>query len=207
VKNAIFFYLLVLLWSGAAFYHFKRICQQWGTAGAAAFVYRIILRDYPLTASLNGGQYRELIKIGLLVKGGELLCLVLLWRLFWVTRWGEVVLVLLILGAGVFALYYLASFRSGTNKIQCVYPLTDDYGVYEIVLGPSGPAREWVGTTLAELDLRRKELLVLSIARAGKVIIFPKGPEVLFDDDRLLVFGKTATLPAEPLGGFGVEGE
>ena len=207
MKNAVLFYLLVLLWTGGVYYYFRKLCQQRGAAGAAALVYRILLRNYPFAASLNGYQYRQLMKIALLVKGGELLCLVLLLRLFWVAQWGEVVLLLLILGAGAFALYYLASFRNGTREIQCVYPLTDDYGVYEIVLGPSGPVREWVGTTLAELDLRRKELLVLSIARAGKVIIFPKGPEVLLADDRLLVFGNTATLPAEPLDGLGPEEE
>ncbi|NLC53446.1 MAG: hypothetical protein GX770_05720 [Firmicutes bacterium] len=207
MKKAVFIYLLVLLWTGGAYYHFKKLCQKRGTAGAISFVYRILLRNYPVTPSLNGCQDQQLMTIALLVKAGELLSLVLLLRFFWVTRWGEVVLLLLILGAGAFAFYHLAALCSGTEEIRCVYPLTEDYGVYEIVLGLSGPVREWVGTTLAELDLRRKELLVLSIARAEKVIIFPKGPEVLLADDRLLVFGKTATLPEATLGGFETEEE
>ncbi|HHW12438.1 MAG TPA: hypothetical protein GXX33_05490 [Firmicutes bacterium] len=207
MKNAVLFYLLVLLWTSGAYDHFKRLCQEQGTAGAAAFVYRLFFRDYPVTASFTGCQNRQIIKTAFLVKAGELLCLVLLLRIFWVTWWGELILLLLLLGAGAFALYQLATLCSRTGEIKCVYPLTDGYGVYEIVLRPSGPVREWVGTTLAELDLRRKELLVLSITRAGKVIIFPKGPEVLLADDRLLVFGKTATLPAVPLGGLGPDAE
>ena len=143
-----------------------------------------------------------MIKIGLLVKTRAAL-LGTLARL-WVTRWGGGSGTVNS-GRGSFCPLLSSLFRAGLTRYS-VYPLTDDYSVYEIVLAFRPPC-EWVGTTLAELDLRRKELLVLSIARAGKVIIFPKGPEVLFDDDRLLVFGKTATLPAEPLGGFGVEGE
>lgn len=207
MQNTVLFYLFVLLWAGGVCYHFYQLCRQWGTAGAADFVYRMLFRAYPLTVYLNGGQSRQLVKLFLLVKGGELLGLVLFLRLFWVNWWGEVFLFLLLLGTGIWAFHYLAMLRNGKNGIQCIYPLADDYGVYELVLGSSGPAREWVGTTLAELDLRRKELLVLSIARAGKVVVFPKGPEVLLAGDRLLVFGKTATLPVVPPGGFGPEEE
>ncbi|NLM37156.1 MAG: hypothetical protein GX202_03400 [Firmicutes bacterium] len=206
MKNAVLFYLLVLLWTSGAYYHFKRLCRHQGTAGAA-YLYRLLIRDYPVTASLNGDQDRQLMPAAFLVKTGELICLVLLLRIFWVSWWGEAVLILLLLGAGAFALAHLATLHSRTGEVRCVYPLTDGYGVYELILKPSGPVREWVGTTLAELDLRRKELLVLSITRAGKVIIFPKGPEVLMADDRLLVFGKTATLPVAPPADFGPDME
>lgn len=201
MKNAVLLYLFVLLWLGGGYYQYKKLCQQRGRTGAAALLYRILLRGEAFAVGFHGDQNGRLLKIAFLIKGGELLGLMLLFRTMWVTQWGEAILLLLLLGAGIFGLSYLASIGNGTGEIQCIYPLADEYGVYEIVLGPSEPVRQWVGTTLAELDLRRKELLVMAITRAGKVILFPKGPEVLMANDRLLVFGKKTTLPAEPLAG------
>lgn len=43
--------------------------------------------------------------------------------------------------------------------------------------------------TLAELDLRKKNLLVLSIERQGQLAPFPKGLEVLTTGDRMVMFG------------------
>ena len=200
MKNAVILYLLILLWWSGVYYQFRQLCRQRGTACAATFIFRILLHNYLFVAGMEERKNRQLIKMALLVKTGELLGLVLLLRIFWLTSLGEIVIVLLCLGAFGAAFAYLLSLGKGSNQeIQCVYALSGEYGVYEIVLNSSGAVREWIGTTLAELDLRRKELLVLSISRAGKAIIFPKGPEVLLADDRLLVFGKNATLPAEPL--------
>ena len=200
MKNAVILYLLVFFWMSGVYYQFKQLCRRQGVAFAAAFVFRFLFQNHPLTTGPDGTLNNQLLKMALLVKAGELLSLVLLLRTFWLNQWGEAVLLLLILGVVILALFYLGSLRQDNNQeIQCIYPLSEDFGVYEIALGPSNMIREWVGTTLAELDLRRKELLVLSISRAGKTIIFPKGPEVLLADDRLLVFGKTATLPVEPL--------
>ncbi len=43
--------------------------------------------------------------------------------------------------------------------------------------------------TLAELDLRKKNLLVLAIERQGRLTPFPKGLEVLNAGDRMVMFG------------------
>lgn len=43
--------------------------------------------------------------------------------------------------------------------------------------------------TLAELDLRKKNLLVLAIDRQGELKPFPKGLEVLTTGDRMVMFG------------------
>lgn len=43
--------------------------------------------------------------------------------------------------------------------------------------------------TLAELDLRKKNLLVLAIDRQGELAPFPKGLEVLTTGDRMVMFG------------------
>ncbi len=199
VKSAVYFYLLVFLWGGGVVYHFLQLCRQWGIAWAAACVYRLLLYNHLFPVGPDARHNKQLIPMALLVKAGALFGLALMVRLFWLAHWTEAVLILVILAVAVWAICYLASFRNENQSIQCVYPLSEDYGVYEIMLESSGAAREWVGTTLAELDLRRKELLVLSIVREGKVVIFPKGPEILLAGDRLLVFGKTTTLPEEPL--------
>lgn len=44
--------------------------------------------------------------------------------------------------------------------------------------------------SLAELDLRKKNLLVLAIERQGEMTSFPKGIEVITAGDRLLIFGE-----------------
>jgi hypothetical protein len=199
VKYAVFFYLLILIWAGVVVYRFGQLCRQQGPAWAVASVYRLLLDNHLFPVGPDIWNNKPLLTMGLLVKAGELLGLGLLIRIFWLTHWAEAVLILLILAAVIYAFYYLASCCREDRKIRSVYSLSEEYGVYEIVLGPSGTSGAWVGTTLAQLDLRRKELLVLSIVREGKVIIFPKGPEVLLGGDRLLVFGKTTTLPEKPL--------
>lgn len=193
VKGAVFFYLLLFLWGGGVLYQFVHLSRERGTAWAAACIYRLLHYNYGPEAWHD----RQLLPLALFLKAGPLFGFALMVRLFSLTSWTELWLVLVILAAVVLAISSLLSFRKENPAVQCVYPLAEDYGVYEIRLEPSGAAREWIGTTLAELDLRRKELLVLSIDREEKMVIFPKGPEVLLAGDRLLVFGKTATLPEE----------
>lgn len=43
--------------------------------------------------------------------------------------------------------------------------------------------------SLAELDLRKKSLLVLAIERQGQMLPFPKGVEVLMLGDKIAIFG------------------
>ena len=45
------------------------------------------------------------------------------------------------------------------------------------------------GKSLAELDLRKKNLLVLAVERNEEVQAFPKGIEVLEEGDRIVIFG------------------
>lgn len=197
MRGACFFYLLLFFWGGSVVYHFVHLSRQRGTAWAVACLYRLLHYNYGPEARYD----QQLLPLVLLLKAGAYFGLALLMRLFWVTRWTEAVFILVILAAAVGAFSFLISFRKNNPAIQCVYPLSEEYGVYEIFLAPSGAVQAWIGMTLAELDLRRKELLVLSIVRGGKVVIFPKGPEVLLAGDRLLVFGKTATLPEGSLPG------
>ncbi len=71
-----------------------------------------------------------------------------------------------------------------------IYPLPEGYGIFAVTLTRPGKEEEWIGATLSELDLRKKNLLVLAILRAGQLVAFPKGPEVLATGDRLIIFGK-----------------
>lgn len=43
--------------------------------------------------------------------------------------------------------------------------------------------------SLAELDLRKKNLLVLAVERRGQFFSFPKGVETLTVGDRVYIFG------------------
>ncbi len=198
MSSVMIFLLLFLLWSIGLYYQLKGYDKKVGLATAASKILRGLL-NYPLCSGeeLNGQHLRMV----LIVKGGRLLLFSLLIRVIIFPRLWETVLLIIILVAVSLALYYLASLRNDPNEYQSVYPLSEDFGVYELLLSPSGTTGEWIGATLAELDLRKKELLVLSISRSGKITIFPKGPEILLADDRLLVFGKNATLPLKTLDG------
>jgi hypothetical protein len=47
----------------------------------------------------------------------------------------------------------------------------------------------WEQKSLADLDLRKKNLLVLAVEHEGQWSPFPKGSEVLLPDDQILLFG------------------
>lgn len=61
------------------------------------------------------------------------------------------------------------------------------YGVTEIYI-PNGS--EYVGRTIHEAGLRERDINVLTLHRAGKVIPNPKSERALEAEDRLLCFGK-----------------
>lgn len=82
--------------------------------------------------------------------------------------------------------------KVGKTDTSVIYNLFDSYGIFWIYLKQGSVlADNWVGHSLAELNLRKRNLLVLSITRAGTVIPFPKGSEVFQTGDELLVFGCT----------------
>lgn len=67
-----------------------------------------------------------------------------------------------------------------------VYHLNSNWGIIyeEIKEGSILKAR-----SLAELDLRKKNLLVLAVQREGQILPFPKGLEMLGAGDRVVMFG------------------
>ena len=65
------------------------------------------------------------------------------------------------------------------------------YGVSEIYV-PDGS--DYVGKSIAEVDLAEKDLNVLTLYRGNKVIPNPRGDRLLEPEDRLLCFGKMESM-------------
>lgn len=65
------------------------------------------------------------------------------------------------------------------------------YGVTEIFI-PEGS--EFVGQTIIDSGLREKDINVLTLHRAGKVVPNPKSDRILEADDKLLCFGKLESM-------------
>ena len=93
------------------------------------------------------------------------------------------VLLLLIL---LHVYWYLEGHAYQTEQFDRVLNLNRNWGIiYKEINDGSGLDNK----TLAELDLRKKNLLVLSIERQGRITPFPKGLEVLSIGDRMVMFG------------------
>jgi hypothetical protein len=133
-------------------------------------------------------DYHVLLVITL--KFGYLLFAITLIRLVFAPDLLILILTVIYLFISLGSLLYLSRLPSSSTNWQNLYELDSDYGVLEITLTPDGPGKEWIGSTLAELNLRKRELLVLAVIRKAKFTVFPKGPEILTSGDRVLVFGK-----------------
>lgn len=112
--------------------------------------------------------------------------MVFLYFLFWITT-GQfcstlLVLVLLLLH-GYWYIY--SAIKPAKIQDQILYT-NDNWGVVYTGIDQHS---HWDQKSLAELDLRKKNLLVLAVEHQGQLLPFPKGSEVLFPDDRVLLFG------------------
>jgi len=67
------------------------------------------------------------------------------------------------------------------------------YGVSEMFIPKDS---ELVGQTLAESELRERDIVVLTIERRGEVIANPRGDDAIEAQDRLLCFGKLRAMKA-----------
>lgn len=90
------------------------------------------------------------------------------------------------LGSGILHLIWYFGGYLGTEAYNRTILLDRRFGV---VFHKIGLTAECCGKSLAELDLRKKELLVLAIERGGKMLSFPKGLELIEPGDRLVIFG------------------
>lgn len=85
--------------------------------------------------------------------------------------------------------YLHAAIHPGKLREQILFT-GDDWGIiYREVELHSGLNQK----SLAELDLRKKNLLVLAIERGGRMLPFPKGLEIIKPGDRILLFGSLSS--------------
>lgn len=92
-----------------------------------------------------------------------------------------------ILFLGLFHGYWFLEGNAGKGeRFDRILNLNHNWGIiYKEIDAGSGVNSK----TLAELDLRKKNLLVLAIDRQGELTPFPKGLEVLTTGDRMVMFG------------------
>lgn len=93
------------------------------------------------------------------------------------------VLLLLIL---LHVYWYWEGHSHQREQFDRILNLNQNWGVIYKEIGASSGLN---AKTLAELDLRKKNLLVLAIERQGRITPFPKGLEVLSTGDRMVMFG------------------
>lgn len=93
--------------------------------------------------------------------------------------------------AGAVMDYILAQVDFPEIDIRQRLTVSRGYGVSEIYV-PDGS--DYVGKTIAEVDLAEKDLNVLTLYRGSKVIPNPKGSRELEPEDRLLCFGKMESM-------------
>lgn len=103
----------------------------------------------------------------------------------WLTTGGIVVTVLL----GLVMLIHLYWYGQSRKEIQSGKILGLD-GEWGLVFHQIQVDSIFTGKSLAELDWRKQNLLVLAIKRAGQWQTFPKGSERLRTEDGLVLFGE-----------------
>jgi len=82
--------------------------------------------------------------------------------------------------------WYLGGKNAPSEEDDRIIMLNGNWGI----IFKSVAAGSWLeAKSLAELDLRKRNLLVLAIKRDHKVISFPKGVEILQTGDRTVIFG------------------
>lgn len=82
--------------------------------------------------------------------------------------------------------WYWWGFFGETRDFERIEALDSGWGIIRLTV------RErsfFNAKSLAELDLRKKNLLILAIVRTGNIVPFPKGVEILMTGDRLVIFG------------------
>lgn len=112
--------------------------------------------------------------------------MLLIFGVTWVNS-QELAFLPVILFLGLFHGYWFLEGHVGKDKqFERILNLNHNWGIIykEIDAGSIVNSK-----TLAELDLRKKNLLVLAIDRQGELTPFPKGLEVLTTGDRMVMFG------------------
>lgn len=72
-----------------------------------------------------------------------------------------------------------------SDNVLDYYNITDDYGVYEIIVG-----KEFVETTILEMDIRNRYDVTVLLIKRGKETILPKAENYVKANDIVIVVGK-----------------
>lgn len=185
--------LAVLLWSLAFFSLYRRQVKTTGPRETVLLLNRLFFKRRDCCCGEDGNTGAFLLC--LVAKAGGLLLTACTLRFFLIPDYYGLLLLLFMTGGAFSGWWYL--FRRGRAYVmpalaswERIYSLPEGYAVFLAVLSQPGTEENWIGATLSQLDLRKKNLLVLAILRSGRLIVFPKGQEVLAAGDRLLIFGR-----------------
>jgi hypothetical protein len=186
VREFFILLLAVLLWSLAFLALYRRQVRKAGPRETVSLLRRLFLGGKG--CCWEEGNYSVLL-LYLVLKAGGLLLFACTLRFFLVPDYYGLLLLLFMAG-GVFFGWWHLSRLPAPAAWERIYSLPEGYAVFLATLNRPGTEEDWIGATLSQLDLRKKNLLVLAILRPGRMIVFPKGQEVLAAGDRLLIFGR-----------------
>lgn len=93
--------------------------------------------------------------------------------------------------AGSIVDYIMENLRFDDLDLRQRLGLARGYQVAEFTVGPDSGL---VGRSIAECNLRERDVIVLSINRSGQVVAAPNGDDVIHQGDVLLCYGRKNTL-------------
>lgn len=116
--------------------------------------------------------------------------MIFLYGLFWIAscQYYSTLLILVLLLLHIYW-YIHAAINPAKMQDQILFT-NDNWGIIHTEIDQFSL---WDQKSLAELDLRKKNLLVLAVEHQCQWLSFPKGNEILFPGDRVLLFGEISS--------------
>lgn len=181
--------ILVAGWATTLLISYYRLTKTIGWEEAKLYLYRFFLKS---TRQWQSEIIKEeslawplIIRFGEVLLVAVIICLSLQPGLIFLST------LAILLGSWIYLFLYLgAKGPKQAKNWRKLFLLPTGFAILEITLTINGIGQEWLGSTLGELNLRKKDLLVLAILRSTETICFPKGQESLHIGDRVLIFGR-----------------
>lgn len=181
--------ILVAGWATTLLISYYRLTKTIGWEEAKLYLYRFFWKS---TRQWQSEILKEenlawplIIRFGEVLLVAVIICLSLQPGLIFLSA------LAILLGPWIYLFFYLgAKGPKQAKNWRKLFLLPTGFAILEITLTINGIGQEWLGSTLGELNLRKKDLLVLAILRSTETICFPKGQESLHIGDRVLIFGR-----------------